>query len=258
MEIAEQLELRSSSDDNSAAESAGAHVPVALQPAEPTEQVRKSFTIKIDLQCKKCGREFQTDFFPYAPPFIVLTRGAALAPYLQKILDETNGPQPELIRIDQMPSTVPSCSACNRHRLPREGDTFRKKLYRGKFHTIGRPRNDGKSGTLPESDPENTYDIADQRLTVAHRCSRYGKGIDYANKQSRIREWLHRPEQLAQASKVLDGMSLRDVEQRWDIPRMTAGRGKAEIESQAAIPALDDADEWDSFSEILSLADSVG
>jgi hypothetical protein len=71
-------------------------------------------------------------------------------------------------------------------------------------------------------------------LTVAQLNSRYGKGINDANKQSAIREWLFEPEQLEHAKKVLDGLSLREIEQNWGIPRMTASRGKEEIQLLAS------------------------
>jgi|SRR5579872_1155915 len=202
---------------------------VPIQVAEPQNAPFRSATVKVEVECKKCGRKFEIDFFPFAPhPFLVLTKGAELKPYLRDILTEEFGPFPDLIPCEP-PSSVESCSACPRHCAPpQEGDTFKKRQYRGKFKTIGRER--VKGSPFPEDDPDSTHDRADHKLTVAHLNSRYGKGIDDANKQSAIKEWLFEPEQLEHAKKVLDGLSLREIEKNWGIRRMTACRGKEKIQ----------------------------
>lgn len=199
-----------------------------IQVAEPQKAPFRSSYVKVGVECEKCGRKFEIDFFPFAPhPILVrIGGGENLKPYLREILIEEFGPFPDLIPC-KPPSSVKSCSACRRrNRIPREGDTFKKRTGRGKFKTIGRK----KGSPLPELDPASTYDKVDHRLTVAHLKSRYGKGIDDANKQSAIREWVFEPEQLEHAKKVLDGLSLREIEQNWGIPRMTASRGKEEIQ----------------------------
>jgi len=189
----------------------------------------RSAMVKVEVECKKCRRKFQINFFPFAAhPIRILTNGAVLAPYLQEILDKEIGPQPQLVP-SKPPTHVESCSECPRRGSPpQEGDTFKKRQYRGKFKTIG--RGNRKGSPVPEDDPESTYDRVDHRLTVAHLKSRYGKGVDDANKQSAIREWLFEPEQLEHAKKVLDGLSLREIEKNWGISRMTTSRGKEEIQ----------------------------
>jgi hypothetical protein len=201
-----------------------------VQVAEPDKAPFRSSMVKAKVECKKCGRKLEFDFFPFAAhPFFVRTRGAELKPYLRDILVEEYGPFPDLVPCEP-PNSVDSCSACSRRtRIPREGDTFKKRQYRGKFKTFGR----NKSSPVPEDDPDSTYDRVDHKLTVAHLDSRYGKGIDDASKQSAIREWLFEPEQLEQAKKVLDGLSLREIEKDWGIARMTASRGKEEVQRLA-------------------------
>jgi hypothetical protein len=200
-----------------------------VQVAEPERAPFKSATIKIEVKCNKCGRKFEIDWFPFAAhPIRILTEGADLKPYLRDILNEEIGPFPDLVPCDP-PSSLESCSACPRRGAPpQEGDTFKKRQYRGKFKTIG--RENVKGSPVPEDDPHGTYDRVDQKLTVAHLNSRCGKGIDDANKQSAIREWIFEPEQLQHAKKVLDGLSLREIERNWGIRRMTASRGKEEIQ----------------------------
>lgn len=190
----------------------------------------RSSTVKVGVKCKKCGRKSEIDFFPFAPhPFLVRTRGAELKPYLREILVEEFGPFPDLIPC-KPPSSVGSCSACARRtHIPREGDTFKKRSYRGKFKTIGRDR----GSPVPELEPDNTYDLVDQTLTEAHRNSWYGTRIDYANEQTAIREWLLEPDQLVHAKKAFDGLSLREIEKNWGIPKTTAGRAKEEIQRLA-------------------------
>ena len=205
-------------------------IAVAAEVAESQKAPFRSSWVNVEVECKKCGRKIEIDYFPFAPhPILVRIGGAEnLKPYLREILIEEFGPFPDLIPCEP-PSSVPSCSACPRRtRTPREGDTFKKRAHQGKFKTIGREK--GKGSPVPELHPNNTYDIVDRTLTVAHLNSRYGKGIDDANKQSAIREWLFEPEQLEHAKKVVDGLSLREIEQNWGIPRMTASRGKEEIQ----------------------------
>jgi hypothetical protein len=194
----------------------------------------KTFFTKVEVECEKCGRKFEIDFYPFAPsPIRVRIGGAALAPYLQAILDEEFGPQPDLIRQDQPPTRVESCSACTRRRIPREGDTFKKRSYRGRFHTVGCKKDKGKTRFLPELDPHRGDDVVDHTLTVAYCKSRYGQGIDYGNDQSRTRESLYEPEKLNHAKKVLDGLSLREIEKNCGIPRMTASRAKKTVQELA-------------------------
>jgi hypothetical protein len=206
----------------------GERVPYLIQAAEPQKATFRTSWVKVDVECKKCSRKFEIDFFPFAPhPILVRAGTAGLKPYLREILTEEFGAFPDLIPCEP-PTSVSSCSACARTRIPREGDTFKKRTHRGKFKTIGRKR--GKGSPVPELDPDSTYDTVDHQLTIAHRDSRYGKGIDDANKQSAIREWLFEREQLAHATKVLEGLTLREIEKQWGIPRMTASRGKEEIQ----------------------------
>jgi hypothetical protein len=194
----------------------------------------KSFIRKVEVECEKCGRKFEIDFYPFAPsPIRVRTGGAALAPYLQAILDEEFGPQPDLIRQDQPPTHAESCSSCTRRRIPREGDTFKKRAYRGRFHTVGYKKDRGKGRSLPELDPDGSYDVVDHTLTVAYLNCGYGKEIDYADEQSRTRESLYEPEQLNHARKVLDTLSVREVEKKWGIPRTTASRAKKAVQELA-------------------------
>jgi hypothetical protein len=191
----------------------------------------KTFYTKVEVECEKCGRKFEIDFFPFAPsPIRVRTGGAALAPYLQAILDEEFGPQPDLIRQDQPPTHVESCSSCTRRRIPREGDTFKKRSYRGRFHTLGCKKDRGKGRFLPELDPDGSYDVVDHTLTVAYLNCGYGKEIDYADERSRTRESLYEPERLSHAKKVLDTLSLREIEKNCGIPRTTASRGKKAVQ----------------------------
>jgi hypothetical protein len=201
---------------------------VPIQVTEPQKAPFRSSTVKVEVECKKCRRKFEIDFFPFAAhPFLVLTEGAELKPYLRDILVEEFGPFPDLIPCEP-PSSVESCSACPRRGTPpQEGDTFKKRQYRGKFKTIG--RENVKGSHVPEDDPDSTYDKVDHKLTVAHLNSRYGKGIDDANMQSAIRERLFEPKRLEHAKEVLDGLSLREIEKNWGIPRMTASRGKEAI-----------------------------
>jgi hypothetical protein len=196
--------------------------------AEPKKESSRSSMVRVGVECKKCGRKFEIDFFPFAlHPILARTGTAGLKPYLREILVEEFGPFPDLIPCEP-PSSVNSCSTCShRTRTPREGDTFKKRTHRGKFQTIGREK--GKGSRVPELYPDSTYDTVDHQLTIAHRDSRYGKGINDANEQSTIREWLFEPEQLEYASKFLDGLSLREIHKEWGIPRMTASRGKEEI-----------------------------
>jgi hypothetical protein len=205
-----------------------------IQVAEPQKAPFRSATVKVEVECKKCGRKFEIDFFPFAPhPILVRMRGAALKPYLREILTEEFGPFPDLIPCEP-PETVNSCSACRRRTsVPREGDTFKKRQYRGKFKTIG--RGNRKGSPVPEDDPDSIYDKVDHKLTVFHLSSRYGKAINDANKQSDIREWLFERDQLEQAKRVLDDLSLREIEKGWGIPRMTASRGKEEIQLLAIL-----------------------
>jgi hypothetical protein len=194
----------------------------------------KTFFTKVEVECDKCGRKFEIDFYPFAPsPIRVRTGGATLVPYLQEILDQEFGPQPDLIRQDEPPTHVESCSACTRRRIPREGDTFKKRSYRGRFHTVGCKKDKGKSRFLPELDPDSGYDVVDHTLTVAYLKSRYGQGIDYADEQSRTRESLHEPEKLEHAKKALDGLSLREIEEKFGIPRTTASRAKKAVHELA-------------------------
>jgi hypothetical protein len=194
----------------------------------------KTFFTKVKVECEKCGRKFEIDFYPFAPnPIRVRTGGAALAPYLQAILDEEFGPQRDLIRQDHPPTHVESCSSCTRRRIPREGDTFKKRAYRGRFHTVGCKKDRGKTRFLPELDPDRGNDVVDHTLTVAYRKSRYGQGIDYAHAQSEITERLYKPEQLAFARKVLDTLSLREIEKKCGIPRTTASRAKKTVQQIA-------------------------
>jgi hypothetical protein len=194
----------------------------------------KTFIRKVEVECEKCGRKFEIDFYPFAPsPIRVRTGGAVLAPYLQGILDEEFGPQPDLIRHDQPPTHVESCSSCTRRRIPREGDTFKKRSYRGRFHTVGCKKARGKARFLPELDPDNGYDVVDHALTVAYRKSRYGQGIDYAHEQSRSSESLYEPGRLNHAKNVLDALSVREVEKKWGIPRTTASRAKKTVQELA-------------------------
>jgi hypothetical protein len=194
----------------------------------------KTFFTKAKVECEKCGRKFEIDFYPFAPsPIRVRTGGATLAPYLQAILDEEFGPQPDLIRQDHPPTYVESCSSCTRRRIPREGDTFKKRAYRGRFHTVGCKKDRGKTRFLPELDPDRGNDVVDHTLTVAYRKSRYGQGIDYAHAQSEITERLYKPEQLAFARKVLDTLSLREIEKKCGIPRTTASRAKKTVQQLA-------------------------
>jgi hypothetical protein len=194
----------------------------------------KTFFTKVEVECEKCGRKFEIDFYPFAPnPIRVRTGGAALARYLQEILDQEFGPQPDLIRHDEPPTHVESCSACTRRRIPREGDTFKKRSYRGRFHTIGCKKDKGKGRFLPELDPDNGYDVVDHTLTVAYLKSRYGQGIDYGNDQSEITESLYESEKLEHAKKALDGLSLREIEKKWGIPRTTASRAKEAVQRLA-------------------------
>jgi hypothetical protein len=183
--------------------------------------------IRVKVECQKCGRRFRTDFYPYAAhPIRIRTQGADLAPHLREILEEDLGPFPELVP-SEPPTHVKSCSKCNRPRVPREGDTFKKRRYRGRFWTVGRQK--GSPG--PEHDPENNYDHVDQTLSEAHRQSWFGKGIDHANEQSMFARWLHQPEQLRRALEILDTLSLREVEEKWGIPRMTVSRAKAAVKA---------------------------
>jgi hypothetical protein len=194
----------------------------------------KTFFTKVEVECRKCGRKFEIDFYPYVPnPIRVRTGGATLVPYLQEILDQEFGPQPDLIRLDEPPTHVESCSACTRRRIPREGDTFKKRSYRGRFHTVGCKKDKGKSRFLPELDPDSGYDVVDHTLTVAYRKSRYGQGIDYGNDQSEITESLHESEKLKHARKVLDTLSVREIEEKWGIPRTTASRAKKAVQELA-------------------------
>ncbi len=189
--------------------------------------------IQIPVECQKCGRKFEKDHHLFAPnPISVRTKGAIFAPYLQKILDEEFGPQPDLIPIESdPPKDVPSCSACRRReRVPQEGDTFRKRSHRGKLKTFGRL----KGSPLPELDPDRTGDHVDQALTEAYRKSRYSSGLDYANEQSGIRERLGKRENIQVALGALRGMSLRDMERKWGIPRTTAARAKNALETTSA------------------------
>jgi hypothetical protein len=194
----------------------------------------KTFIRKVEVECEKCGRKFEIDFFPFAPsPIRVRTGGATLAPYLQAILDEEFGPQPDLIRQDHPPTQVESCSACTRRRIPREGDTFKKRSYRGRFHTLGCKKDKGKGRFLPELDPDGGYDVVDHTLTVAYLNSRYGKEIDYDNYQSEITESLYEPERLNHAKRLLDTLSLRELEEKWGFPRTTASRAKKTVQKLA-------------------------
>ncbi len=194
----------------------------------------KTFFTKVKVECEKCGRKFEIDFYPFAPnPIRVRTGGAALAPYLQAILDEEFGRQPDLIRQDQPPTHVESCSSCTRRRIPREGDTFKKRSYRGRFHTLGYRKDRGKGRSLPELDPDGSYDVVDHTLTVAYLNCGYGKEIDYADEQSRTRESLYEPERLSHAKKVLDTLSLREIEKNCGIPRTTASRAKKAVQELA-------------------------
>ena len=194
----------------------------------------KTFFTKVEVECEKCGRKFEIDFYPFAPnPIRVRTGGATLAPYLQEILDQEFGPQPDLVQHDEPPTHVESCSACTRRRIPREGDTFKKRSYRGRFHTVGCRKDKGKGRFLPELDPDSGYDVVDHTLTVAYLKSRYGQGIDYADEQSRTRESLHEPEKLEHAKKALDGLSLREIEEKFGIPRTTASRAKKAVHELA-------------------------
>ena len=203
-----------------------------IEGAQPQKPPCRSSWVKVGVECNKCGRNFEMDFFPFAPhPILVRTRGAELKPYLREILVEEFGPFPDLIPCEP-PTSVESCSACRpRTRVPCEGDTFKKRQYRGKFETIG--REGPKSSPVAELEPDGTYDAVDQTLTIDYRNSRYGKGVDDANKQSAIREKLSEPEQLERANKVLDGLSLREIERKWGIPKTTASRGKKEIQRLA-------------------------
>jgi hypothetical protein len=200
----------------------------------PSPAPAKTFFTKVEVECDKCGRKFETDFYPYAPsPIRVRTGGATLVPYLQAILDEEFGTQPDLIRQDQPPTHVESCSSCTRRRIPREGDTFKKRAYRGRFHTVGCKKDKGKARFLAELDPDSGYDVVDHTLTVAYRKSRYGQGIDYAHDQSETTDWLFKPEQLEHAKNVLDTLSLREIEEKWGIPRTTASRAKKAVQELA-------------------------
>jgi hypothetical protein len=194
----------------------------------------KTFIRKVEVECEKCGRKFEIDFYPFvASPIRVRTGGAALAPYLQAILDEEFGRQPDLIRQDQPPTHVESCSSCTRRRIPREGDTFKKRSYRGRFHTVGYKKDRGKGRSLPELDPDGSYDVVDHTLTVAYLNCGYGKEVDYADEQSRTRESLYEPEQLNHAKNVLDTLSLREIEKKCGIPRTTASRAKKTVQQLA-------------------------
>lgn len=193
-----------------------------------------TFFTRVKVKCERCGRKFEIDFYPFgANPIRVRSGGATLAAYLQEILDEEFGPQPDLIRQDEPPTQVESCSACTRRRLPREGDTFKKRSYRGRFRTVGCKKDKGKTRFLPELDPNGGYDVVDHTLTVAYCKTRYGQGIDYADEQSRTRESLYEPEKLDHAKKALDGLSLRKIEEKWGIPRTTASRAKKAVQDLA-------------------------
>lgn len=103
----------------------------------------------------------------------------------------------------------------------------------GRFHTVGCKKDKGKDRFLPELDPDSGYDVVDHTLSVAYRKSRYGKGIDYADEQSRTRESLYEPEKLDHAKEVLDGLSLREIEEKWGIPHTTASRAKKAVQEIA-------------------------
>lgn len=95
---------------------------------------------------------------------------------------------------------------------------------------VGCKKDKGKGRFLPELDPDNGYDVVDHTLTVAYLNSRYGQGIDYADEQSRTRESLYEPERLEHAKKVLDTLSVREIEKKCGIPRTTASRAKKAVQ----------------------------
>jgi hypothetical protein len=210
--------------DNNGGAAKVCDMPEANDQAAPEDS--KTYTQVVEVECEKCKRKFNIDFYPFAPsPFVVKSGGASLAPYLREILEGARGPIPELIP-RKFPTHVPNCSECVVVKRNREGDTFKKKQYRGKFKTFGRVKYTGKGA---EIEPDGTYDKVDQKLTEAHLRSRYGKAVDHANEQSRVTEALHKPEKIIEAQEVLDGLSLREIDEQWGIPRMTASRGKKGI-----------------------------
>jgi hypothetical protein len=204
----------------------GDHAPAATL-AENTQST-ETWTQEIDVSCRKCGRTVKIEFYPFAPhPSVVRRRGVALAPYLREILEEELGPSPELVPADP-PTHVDACSKCTKIKRPKEGETFKRRAYRGKFKTIG---SKNKWDRTPEFHPDRNYDHVDQTLTEAYRGSRYGRGIDHANQQAQTAERLYEQEQLKHAKEVLTGQSLRVLERKLGIPRMTISRAAKSIQA---------------------------
>ena len=164
---------------------------------------------------------------------LVRTNGGTLAPHLQNVLDAESTARPTSKQQQkplQPPTIVPDCGNCRKPaRLPAEGDTFKKKGYRGKFKTIGR-RDNGRFGKSAEFDSDRDKDSTDdQILSEGYRKSRFGADREDANKQAEIREWHRDPKRIQDADVVLDGLTVREIQEQWGIPKSSAGRGKNEI-----------------------------
>lgn len=189
--------------------------------------------IKTEVRCLNCGSIVEIDFCS-APldPITVLTRGGKIAPHLQKVLDSEPRQQQKPL---EAPTAVAECSSCRKPaKLPGEGSTFRKKGYRGKLSTVGRRNGSSRFGRSAEFDSDRDRDSTDdQLLSEGYRKSRYGADREDANKQTEIREWHRDPKRVQDADIVLDGMTVREIQDRWGIPKSLAGRGKAEIKRLA-------------------------
>ena len=157
-------------------------------------------------------------------------RYGVLAPHLQKVLDAATAEphqQPQQPQPLQPPTTVPNCVNCRKpEKLPVEGSTFRLKKYRGKFRTIGRNGNK-RFGRSAEFDSDRSQDYTDDALLSRdYHGSRYGADREAANKESEMREWKRDPKRVEDANKILDDMSARQIEKKYDVPKSSAKRGK--------------------------------
>jgi transposase-like protein len=151
--------------------------------------------VRAEVECKKCGRRFVVDSYPYRPhPITIKTEGATLLPYLREIVEAEAGPVPELVPCVP-PTRVDSCSVCERPTIHEEGATFKKRGSRGQLSKL------------------------------------YYKCLQDANEHSQIREWLYEPKQLRDAQTVLGGLSVREIEEQFGISKSTASRAKKKIAS---------------------------
>ena len=183
--------------------------------------------IKIKVLCEHCGRLVEIDW-SNAPIDSMTVRFGELAPHLRNILADHETPQLP----PQPPTKIPNCPDCRKpEKQPVEGSTFRKKQYRGKLKTIGKRNN--KFGKSCEYDADRDRDYHDdQILSAGYYKTRYGADREDANKQSEIREWVNDSQRLQDAEKVLDGLSVRDIQKNWGIDKSTAQVAKSRIKSK--------------------------